>query len=126
MRVFLSIAILVIFSSCCEKCPEKTASEHGNQASPIKVDVPDVPDRKMDQGNSLTLVITEEDKYLINNQEIEFDAIQLHIEDLRRTDPKFNDIIKIKGDKDASFHAVFKVMALADQLSLKPALAYRK
>lgn len=126
--VFLLASFLFILGSCSRECPKCSNVNAIATNEPIPVDVPKNDEQVLGYGppTSFTVKVMTDDRYIIDGKEIEFESIEGYIEDLRINDPNFNDIIRIEGDKNARYEAVFKLMALADQMNLKPALAYKK
>lgn len=125
MRISVILALLVILSACCEKCPEKSEEPKVDSNTIMRVDLPKDPSPSVGPPNACTVVITMDDRYIIDGNELEFAEIQPYIDDLKLNDPNFDSTLRIEGHRDARYEAVFKVMALCDKLGLKPALAYK-
>ena len=92
----------------------------------MKIDLPEDNDPFDGPPNSFTIVITEDNRYIIDGAEFQMEEIQPHIEEVKENDPGFRHIVRIEGHRNARYESVFKIMALCDKMQLKPALAYKK
>ncbi len=125
------LGILFLFSCSsdsdkCEKkldeCEKKLDVLMANRNIPV-----DLPESKpVSTELFLTVKVTAEDKFLVDDKEYSNDElielIDLKIENMGDS----NKNMKIEGDKMAHYDAIFQLISIAKEKDLRPVLAYRK
>ncbi len=124
-RFLLLLSCSTFVFSCTQDCPEQKV-EFKNKPFSNKVLEIKLPEPSRNRSNNIVRVsVTVDNRYIVDGTSYHFDSISTLLLDKIDQDSLFT-TLDIRGHKDARYEAVFKLMALADKLGLKVALAYKK
>lgn len=131
MRILLSFFLILFLVSCsaekcdCSECEEELEFFKTSYITPLDLPEEKTQTKKSDE-SYLTVVVLESNKYLLEENEYDFENLLPALEHSMNESPVKIKGIRIAGHRFAHYESVFEMLAFCQANELDPIMLYDK